>query len=89
MPSLISNVSSKIQIFAVVLMFLISGAKADLTLNGDEPIIEFTPSTVGAQSDFVIGSLERDYGLGDPFNAGDCFEIQFARINEYEAYMPG
>ena len=56
-------------------MFLISGAKADLTLNGDEPIIEFTPSTVGAQSDFVIGSLERDYGLGDPFNAGDCFEI--------------
>lgn len=75
------NVSSKIQILAVACIFLISGAKADLTLNGDEPIIEFVPSVVGSVSDFVIQSLERDYGAGDPFNAGDCFEIQFAKID--------
>jgi len=61
----------------------VQAASYALIMNGGSPIFDAVPATVSAVSNLLITDLEQ-HPDGESFGTGDCFEIDFQPISEYD-----
>ena len=64
------------------------GTYAYLSLSDGNTNLELNPSTVSADSVMPITDLLRNDG-DDSFSSGDCFQLEFKPVTEYDEKKPG